>query len=175
MNTFKIIFSYDYASKLISIGWKDLIFAIDHGFMAQESLIEYAIHLVNTELEPAQIVIDIACLNKGDSIYPYLDKLKIETGNKNGKEPCNKFLYLLLNWVYTHKESYSDPFDVVEVIYGDFDYPEEIAGFVRYMPTAEPVYQSLQLNRERMYRNWEQYLKEQRAKYSLAGNLRGES
>ncbi|MFS0837398.1 DUF2247 family protein [Paenibacillus sp. 1P03SA] len=166
MNTFNILFSYDYVSKLIRIDWQDLIFAIEQGFMAEESLIDYAIHLLNSAQEPAQIVIDIACLNRGDLTYPYIERLKNERPNKNKKEQYDKFLYVLLNWVYEHKESYSDPFEIVEGIYGDFDYPERITGFIRYMPTTEPVGPSLPLNRERMYKKWEQYLKEQSAKYS---------
>ncbi len=38
-----------------------------------------------------------------------------------------------------NRETVEDPFAVVEELYADFDYPEEIAGFVRYMPPEDPL------------------------------------
>ena len=168
MNTLNIVFSYDYVSKLVSISWDDLLFAINHGFMKQETLIEHAINVASNEEEPSQMVIDLACLTAGESAQPFINLLSDGTNNEDDSKSREKFLYLLLNWIYEHQDLYSDPLEAVEYVYADFDYPEEITKFVRYMPASEPVNQSLQLNRERLFNKWEQYLKDRKEEYSSA-------
>lgn len=42
------------------------------------------------------------------------------------------WLYLALDWLHEHRDEYADPFEVVEMLYADFDYPSEIEGFVRF-------------------------------------------
>jgi hypothetical protein len=48
--------------------------------------------------------------------------------------------------VVENKDSYSDPLVLVEQLYADFNYPETIASFVRYMPSEEPDLGYLELN-----------------------------
>jgi hypothetical protein len=45
-------------------------------------------------------------------------------------------------------------------VYADFDYPEEIAGFIRYMPMRGPDLGSKQLNEKRMLETWGRYIEE---------------
>lgn len=44
------------------------------------------------------------------------------------------WLYLALRAVYESRRQIDDPLGVVEQVYADFEYPETIAPFVRYMP-----------------------------------------
>lgn len=44
------------------------------------------------------------------------------------------WLYLVLAWLYDHRDEYPDPLAEVETVYADFGYPEEIDGLVRYLP-----------------------------------------
>ena len=46
-----------------------------------------------------------------------------------------KWAYLLLKRLYEKKTEVADPLGLVEHIYADFDYPEELEGFVRWMPS----------------------------------------
>jgi hypothetical protein len=47
------------------------------------------------------------------------------------------WLFMVLSWVFEHRCDFDDPLGVVEQVYADFEYPEEIEGFVRFMP-AQP-------------------------------------
>lgn len=47
------------------------------------------------------------------------------------------WLYLALAWLHEHRADFEDPFGVIELLYADFDYPDEMKGLVRYMP-VEP-------------------------------------
>lgn len=67
---------------------------------------------------------------------------------------------LVLAWIYENREGVADPLGIVEEIYADFDYPGEVAPFVRYMPMSGPDLCSREKNEERMYGNWKAYLLE---------------
>ena len=76
-----------------------------------------------------------------------------------------KWAYLVLAWVYEHRNDYSEPLAVVEEVYAYFDYPEKISAFVRYMPSEAADLGSLELNIARLYERWEAYLKEEAKEY----------
>lgn len=42
--------------------------------------------------------------------------------------------YLALAWLMSHRDEYEDPWDAIERLYADFDYPEEMADIVRWTP-----------------------------------------
>ena len=69
-----------------------------------------------------------------------------------------KWLYLVLAWLFENRRSVNDPLGRVEEIYSDFDYPREIAPFVRYMPMVGPDLGSREKNEARMYDDWKSYL-----------------
>ncbi|MNL84591.1 hypothetical protein D3C87_2126040 [compost metagenome] len=76
-------------------------------------------------------------------------------------------MFLLLNWVFEHREQFTDPLGMIETIYADFDYPEEITSFVRYMPTQHPLSNLMDLNIERLYHNWKMYLEDGKNKFCI--------
>ena len=60
------------------------------------------------------------------------------------------WIFLLLSFLFEHQENYEDPLEIVEELYADFDYPEEISPLVRYMPPPEGVEGS----EDRLFENW---------------------
>ena len=49
------------------------------------------------------------------------------------------WLRLLLAWIYENRSVLADPFDLVERLYADFSYPEEIRHLVRYSETTRSI------------------------------------
>lgn len=161
MNTLNISLPYSYVSELVNLSWRDISFAVEQGFLTTDAAIEHAAVELGKDDKPLQSVIDLVCLRKYESIHPSLDQLVIAEGKQSNDEVQEKFLYLLLNWVYEHREMYSDPLEVVEHIYADFNYPVTVSYFVRYMPSEQPPLSSVELNRERLYGYWKDYLGKQ--------------
>jgi hypothetical protein len=46
------------------------------------------------------------------------------------------WLYLALAWLFTHRQKFDDPLETIELLYTDFDCPEEIEGLVRFIPVS---------------------------------------
>ena len=169
MNSMSIIIPYSYISKVVNLNWYDIKFAINNGFMYHQSAIEHA--MVELENDDSQNVLDLACLSLEEttyphSIHPYVDELANKTEDQDQNKTKEKFLYVLLNWVFENKECYEDPLRVVELIYEDFNFPKSIVNFVRYMLTTQPILATMEENIKRLFDNWKNFLDAQKIKYS---------
>jgi hypothetical protein len=115
---------------------------------------------------------DLAHLGKDDTwrAFELSEKLaNLEPAQDEG-EIKTKWLFLALAWLFEHRDEYDDPLEMVEAIYAQFDYPHEIEQFVRYIPTAESVYDagahSHEENISRLFTLWREYIDGARLRYS---------
>ena len=94
-----------------------------------------------------------------DQVPDLMNELEGEAG-PTGRD-ARVWLFLALSWIYDHRTEFSDPFSNVEQLYDDFDYPEEIEGFVRFLPVAEGV----PTGAAALYGRWSEYLEAAGAEY----------
>lgn len=166
MNTLHISLPYDYVVSHVSLTWSDLLFALEHDLMAKNAAVKYAYDVIEKEEKPTQTVLALAWVNNEEEMDFYLNELTNQIVEQEENTSQEKFLYLLLNWIFEHKEQCSDPLQMVETIYADFDYPEKISNFVRYMPSSESRLNSVEASIERLFNNWAIYLKAAKIKFS---------
>ena len=167
MDSLSVVLPYDFVAKRIELTWQDILYAIEQKFLSPKAAIEHAMIELSKVEEYPQSLVDLASLDKGDSIHPYLDELVDLESDQPNEKINEKWMYLILAWILENKNNWVDPLGIVEQIYADFDYPEQISTFVRYMPSDEPDLGSLELNEARLYKKWEDYLKEQETRYAL--------
>lgn len=158
MNPLSLKLKYDFVSKKVKLTWKDILYAINRNFLPSDSAIEHAMVKISQSEEYNQALLDLASLYKGESVQPYLDELARLDLGQDDSMLNEKWLYLVLDLVFENKDNYADPLGVVEQIYADFDYPELVTTFVRYMPSDEPSLGSLELIELRLYKKWKDYL-----------------
>ena len=170
MNTLKLSIPYSYFAKSADLNWHDILFAIENSFLSCKSAIEHAILEFEKNENCSQEVIELACLLRDEAhnhvIYEFLVKLANQTSCEEKKETKDKMLYIILNWIFDHKESYEDPLEAVECIYDDFGFPGSIVKLIRYMPSDEPPLNTVEASIERIYNRWSNFLDVQKAKYS---------
>ncbi|MEZ4398412.1 MAG: DUF2247 family protein [Kofleriaceae bacterium] len=65
------------------------------------------------------------------------------------------WMRILLAWVYEMRASFSDPLGIVEQIYADFGYQDEIRHLVRYNPSEDS---NSELGEDFLLRRWGDYL-----------------
>jgi len=152
------LLSYEFVSKRVDMAWSEVLNAIEKQFASRQFAIEYAMAELLLVDEYPQALLELASLDKGDDIHPYIDELAAMEPVLPEKECSDKLLYLVLAWLHEHIENYPDPLGVIEEVYADFDYPEQISGFVRYMPLEEPDLGSVEKNNARLYEKWKLYL-----------------
>lgn len=79
----------------------------------------------------------------------------------------NKWLYIIIKYLYVFKEKFDDCYEVIEEVYADFDYPSSIESFIRYMPTKDIVITNDSVEGvPKLQKNWENYLLEYEEEHS---------
>lgn len=170
MDLILFMLDYDFVSNKVKLTWKDILYAIKRNLLSPDSAITHAVAQISKTEEYDQLLFDLASLFKGESVQPYLDKLaRLEEG-LDESALNEKWLYLVLDWTFENKDKYTDPLGRVEEIYADFNYPEAIVSFVRYMPSDGPSLGKTKLNELQLYKKWEEYLNKQGEKFLITKN-----
>ena len=172
MNTLRISFPYEYAVRTINLNWHDILFAISQGYMDHRVAITHAQAELENDVYP-QTVLDLACISQDEAVFPhsinpYINELAGTMDEEKRRQSKDKIMYILLKRVYEHGAGlddpyYSDPLNVAESIYHDFDFPESIIRFAawRFNPTNEPNLGTVEKNTARLYDYWKKFLDEQ--------------
>lgn len=166
MNLVSLAIPGEFIAPKARLTWREVRFGIVEELLSLDAPSEIAAELLATEADPAPAVVELACLERGESVRPALDKLANAEPEASLDEIRAKWLFLVLAWVFEHKADFEKPLQTVEMIYADFDHPEAIAGFVAYMPATEPVSPDLATNEARLYAKWEAWLAERAAFYA---------
>lgn len=112
----------------------ELAYGFREGWLSREGVVEVALakYNANVALLPAEE--DLALLLSDD-----LDQVEemvgtLEFSDVPAEIRARFWLFLALAWLLDHRSDYEDPFGVIEQLYADFDYPEEIRSLVRFVP-----------------------------------------
>lgn len=153
-----------------NLTWLDWSWGFGHGYVDRSDLVGMASSFVFHN-STKDTLIQLACVSdeESDYIQNLLDKMAREYQEPQSAIPKEKWLYLTLAWLFHNRSNYQDPLGEVESIYADFDYPEQIEHFVRYMPPKDwlnPSAYTLEQNLARIMKRWEDYLLEKRVLFA---------
>ncbi|PJF02388.1 DUF2247 family protein [Acinetobacter seifertii] len=157
----------DFINEKVNLSWCDIKWGYENNLITSELPIKKAENIVLTEIyTKAELELSFLIPNQSNDIFPFLNELCSET-NKDSMIR-EKWLYILLSWLWINRANFEDPLDEVESIYTDFDYPAEIDSFIKYMPPNDgdnPSLYSYAENINRLMKNWENYLQKAALKY----------
>lgn len=159
MDLFFLNYNIKEEMKRNDYSWQEILFALKSKIVTIEDIIEYATFIINEDTVGYDIVLEMTCSNGDDDIEPYLQQLILLEDREEIEDIQDKWLYYILKWLFENRYNVENVLDIVEEIYELFDYPDSIVSFVRYMPSETGDLGSLELNRERLFKNWGNYLK----------------
>ncbi|MDV4265233.1 DUF2247 family protein [Acinetobacter seifertii] len=158
----------DFINQKVNLSWCDIKWGYENNLITSELPIKKAENIVLTEIyTKAELELSFLIPNQSNDIFPYLNELCSETNEDSTIR--EKWLYILLSWLWLNRESFEDPLDEVESIYTDFAYPAEMDSFIKYMPPTDrydPSLYSYAENINRLMKNWESYLQKSAEKYN---------
>jgi hypothetical protein len=145
--------------------WREILYGIDSDLLAPGAAIDFAVDKIASQDASFSTLVELAGTSSGESTRALVEQLASAEPQQDANEIRDKWLYLVLAWIFEHRASYPDPLQSVDEVYADFGYPTRIASFVRYMPSDEPDLGSLELNEKRLYDKWKHYLDEVSVEY----------
>lgn len=158
----------DFINQKVNLSWCDIKWGYENNLITSELPIKKAENIVLTEIyTKAELELSFLIPYQSNDIFPYLNELCSETNEDSTIR--EKWLYILLSWLWLNRESFEDPLDEVESIYTDFAYPAEMDSFIKYMPPTDrydPSLYSYAENINRLMKNWESYLQKSAEKYN---------
>ena len=153
--------SFEFLKRLYSMPtWAEIAYGFEHQLLSSKVVIDYTLHKIATTDAPNDDELAIASSSTSDSIIESVRKLAIDNGVNDEDKIRSSWAKILLAWIYEHREQYDDLLDIVEEVYSDYDYPEELAGFVRYMPSDTPSLENTKTNEQRIMTSIGKYVEQ---------------
>jgi len=112
----------------------ELAYGFRHGWLTPQDVVQVALATLSAGASLSQPEEALALLlsDELDQVPFLIDELE-HVGAQDG-DPAAVWLFLALAWIYEHRTEFYDPFAMIEMLYADFGYPDDIKGFVRFMP-----------------------------------------
>jgi len=160
MNIYPIPF--DFIEKSSHLSWCDVKWGYENNLITSDVPIKKAEKNVltgnytNPELELSFVI-----PGESDHVTHFLKELCSEFEQKDEPTIKQKWLFILLSWLWSNRNNFEDPLAEVEIIYADFDYPPEIEGFIKYMPPSDgydPSKHCQMENINHLMDKWKNYL-----------------
>jgi hypothetical protein len=148
---------YQFLSDRVSLSWSEIKFGLEHQLIAPRVAIEEAVNRLQRQSNLLSAEVELVGRSDSDPILELVERL----AEAEGPPPVpvkDKWLFLILAWLYENRSSVPDPLGRVEELYSDFGYPNEIAPFVRYMPMVGSDLGDRAANETRLYDYWKSYL-----------------
>jgi len=140
--------------------WEQVSLGLAEGWLEHRDVIKFAEKLV-AEGDSRIEVLDVASITDvSDSFVSELTVL-VEQEQKDEQLSRIYWLRVILAWVYESRNKFDDPLSIVEELYADFEYPEEIRNLVRYNEPSDgyrPQDYSVKENELRLMGLWNRYL-----------------
>lgn len=142
----------DFKKYNISCNWCTIYVGIEEKYFEKTILTEYAIELIENG-EDSELVNTLAWGLEGEDLTQIMVKIKtiyvkfLEKGTDSWR-----YEYRKLRYVYLRKLAgeYTDKVELLEAVasfYDNFGYPEDMSGFINYMPQDSPTDSTDLLNR----------------------------
>ncbi len=132
----------------------ELAYGFLEGFLCRSSVVDIALAKLSAGVDLATAEERIALLlpDEFDHVDGLVEDLQVD--GETSEQRARLWLLLVLAWVLEYRSEFDDPLGVVELLYSDFDYPQEIEGLVRFMP----VQAGQEVGVEALNRRWESFV-----------------
>lgn len=136
--------------------WQEILYGMENKIIARSDVINYATRILDEGILGFDWVLKIAIADEYEDILPYIYELGNLEDSEDDSTIQDKWRYFILKELYAKKSNYENFNEKVEEIYAGFDYPEDMAGFIGYMPS---------LDGKSMEESWQEYLTSSKGKF----------
>ena len=141
--------------------WTELLYGMDNTLIHPDGPIELAMDLLAEKDDASSELLELASLDTGKATRKLVESLAASEQNFEKSTASEKWLFLVLAWLFESRDTLSEPLRLLGHVYADFGYPETMAPFVHYMSSDEPDLGSKSENESRLLSKWRRYLEDE--------------
>lgn len=131
-----------------------LAYGVCNGWLSSEGAVQIAAAKMDRCARVTRTEQELARTSPGDSKLVHHLMAELQVSSEPLESRARLWLFLALDWLYNNRDKFEDPWEVIEMIYADFDYPSEIDVLVRWMPHVGPEPPGMVT----MEKRWQHYL-----------------
>ncbi|MHB8861861.1 MAG: DUF2247 family protein [Pirellulaceae bacterium] len=128
------------------LDWSELQYAYENQLVDGQALIDHACQILSETECADDGILAIASARETDELRPLIER--VAGSSEQTAEHARKWALILAAFV--SESDVDDKLGAIDEIYSSFDYPEELAPFVRYMPMNGPDLGCTEANEKRM-------------------------
>lgn len=143
----------------LRLTWTQMLWGLDKGLIRPMEISIYALQIMEDDHTDNPDIILLAGVRK-DALFQVRELVERLSAREERQEKEfieEKWLYIVLLWLYEHRDTIDDPLGKVEIVYSDFNYPASVSSFVRYMP-SEKDSRSSRPGLSFLYDQWNEFL-----------------
>jgi|SRR5579884_2447443 len=112
----------------------EVAYGFREGWLSRQGVVEVELakYKAQRKLPPAEEELALLLSDDLDRVDELIAEL--EVSDEPAERRARLWLYLAMAWLLDHQSHYKDPLEVIEMLFADFDYPDEIRNLVRFMP-----------------------------------------
>lgn len=129
--------------------WQELLYGLENQIITRNDVVNYAAHILDEEISGFDLILKLAIADEYEDILSCLRELANLETYEEKEEIKDKWRYLILKELHDNQTDKDQLNEKVEEIYADFDYPEDMIRFIRYMPSTDG---------KSMEESWQEYL-----------------
>lgn len=114
--------------------WGELKVGLEKSIISNKDIISYAIWVLSEDMEQFDSVLELSIAEE-DEVEELLFNLVFKEAEKDLEMINSKWMFAIIYDAYIHTNS--EIYDVIEDVYAEFEYPEEISGLIGYMPSDD--------------------------------------
>lgn len=149
--------------------WQEVLFGLENMLIAPQVATELATEQLD-QPSAGREVLELAIRDPEASVIPAVATLAETEPQQPTQEITDKWLFWVLAWLFENRTSLDDPLGMVELVYAEFDYPERVAGLVRYMPSDRPSSGDLRPSDDHLFAKWQKFLSGEEERFAATSH-----
>ncbi len=125
-----VSFTEDFFKNLPPLSWGEIFFGYENKLLSFDLVCLLAKQLVDSLTNPLEEEFALAYFDT--PYYEFLEHLKALSKKDTPANIQEKWVFLLVRWVYENKDNFEDISEIIALIYCDFEHPEELRYMVPY-------------------------------------------
>lgn len=158
-NRLGFVITYKFLSQNVNVCWQDICYGLIHKCITIDVAEQHCNEMIMTGVSLSQEYDTILSSLDENEIFRCVQSLAgKEKAVFHHDELSQKWLFVILLWVYEHRNEYGDPLMAAQVICDDFGSPPKVTSFVWHMLPQNVDNDTIKARDVQMMANWRDYI-----------------